>query len=180
MQTHQLIAHPSHPPLEVSGIEARLRSDDPNWLRIRWRIDGVGALILPKIGTKARADGLWQTTCFELFVRPQDGGAYSEWNLSPSRRWNAYDFDSYREGMRERDVAREPDGQLHAGSSFVLFDAAIPRGALPRLPADVAITAVLEEEGGIKSYWSIVHPEGKPDFHHTACFAATIPATDAP
>lgn len=175
MQAYPLIPHPSCPAVAVTQVEARVALDDPNWLRLRWRIEGAGRLILPRIGSKKRADGLWQTTCFELFLQPLGGERYAEWNLSPSRGWNAYDFDGYRADMRERDVDRPPDGQIHAGSKFTLFDAAIARSALPDGPCAMALTAVLEEEGGVKSYWSIAHPaHDRPDFHDPACFAATL------
>jgi len=159
----------------VAGVEARVGLGDPNWVRLRWRIEGSEWLVLPSIGSKKRADGLWQSTCFELFLRPEGGESYSEWNLSPSRGWNAYDFDGYRAGMRERDVDQAPDGVIHTGSKFSLYDVAIPRAALPDGPCLMALTAVIVEGGGAKSYWSIAHPPlDKPDFHDLACFAATL------
>ena len=181
MQAYPLIPHPSCPPLQVASVDARVGLDDPNWLRIRWRIEGSEKLVLPRIGSKKRADGLWQTTCFELFLRPEGGEWYLEWNFSPSRGWNAYEFESYRAGMRERDVDRVPDGQVHPGSKFTLFDVAIPRVALPAKLCAMAITAVVEEEGGFKSYWSIAHPpQDRPDFHDPACFAAVLDPRIAP
>jgi len=33
-----------------------------------------------------------------------------------------------------------------------------------------AISAVIEEADGTKSYWALAHPPGKPDFHHADCF----------
>ncbi|MBE5072808.1 DOMON-like domain-containing protein [Erythrobacteraceae bacterium E2-1 Yellow Sea] len=175
MQAYPLIAHPSCPPLQVNAVEARVGLDDPNWLRLRWRVEGAGQLVLPRIGSKKRADGLWQTTCFELFLQPEGEEGYSEWNFSPSRSWNAYEFHGYRSGMRESEVGRAPDGQIHAGYQYTLFDVAIPRSALPDEPCAMALTAVLEEEGGVKSYWSIAHPpQDKPDFHDPACFATTL------
>lgn len=175
MQAYPLIPHPSSAPSTVTAVGVRVDNSAAHWLRLRWRIDAPGALILPRIGSKARIDGLWQTTCFELFLRPEDQVGYSEWNLSPSRGWNAYDFDGYRAGMRERVVERAPDCVIHAGSKFTLFDAAIPRAALPSASCAMALTAVIEEEGGLKSYWSIAHPQqDKQDFHDPACFAATL------
>ena len=44
-----------------------------NWLRLRWRIEGVGALVVPKFAGKGRAEGLWRTTCFEAFLKPEGG-----------------------------------------------------------------------------------------------------------
>jgi hypothetical protein len=169
-----LIPHPDHPPSTITGVEARITGLDANWLRLRWRIEGAGRLVVPPFAGKGRADGLWKTTCFEAFVKPDGGEAYAELNLSPSERWAAYDFASYREGMAERPFPREPECTMRLGSSFAIFDAAIPAGALPSLPCALGLSAVIEEEGGTISYWALAHPAGKPDFHDPACFAARL------
>ncbi|MBM0168753.1 DOMON-like domain-containing protein [Altererythrobacter sp. C41] len=176
MQTHELTAHPDHPPLAVTRIEARILTSDSEWLRLRWRIEGIGALVVPPFAGRGRADELWRTTCFELFLRPEGGAAYCEINLSPSERWAAYDFTGYREGMSERPFPREPDCTMRLGSAMAIFDATVPRAGLPRAECAAGLSAVIEETGGIKSYWAMVHPEGPPDFHNDACFAARLAA----
>ena len=131
---------------------------------------------MPSFAGKGRADQLWQTTCFELFLKPEADPAYVELNLSPSERWAAYDFAAYREGMAERPVEREPQGTMRLGSSFAIFDAAVPLSALPDRDCRMNLTAVIEEQGGTKSYWALAHPAERPDFHDPACFVATLPA----
>lgn len=174
MQTHRLTAHPAHPPTRVTGVEARVIGFDASWLRVRWRIDGAQDLVVPPFAGRGRADELWRTTCFELFLKPAGGESYVELNLSPSERWAAYDFGSYRAGMAERPASREPDSSIRLGSTFAIFDAAIPRDVLPALPAAASFAAVIEEQGGAVSYWAIEHAAAKPDFHDPACFAATL------
>jgi len=176
LQTHQLTAHPSHPPRRVTGVEARIIGADEHWLRLRWRIDGAQDLVVPPFAGKGRADNLWQTTCFELFLKPEGGEGYCEFNLSPSERWAAYDFTGYRQGMSERPAEREPQTAMRLGSSFAIFDAAMPLSALPRAECRMNLAAVIEEQGGVKSYWALAHPADKPDFHDPACFLATLPA----
>ena len=178
MGTDSLVSHPNSPPLAITGVAARIIRFDETWLRLRWRIEGSEQLFVPSFAGKGRADDLWQTTCFELFVRPEGGEAYSEFNLSPSERWAAYDFSAYRKGVAERAVPREPTCTMRKGSTFALFDAAIPAAAVPDLPANFGLTAVLEEEGGHKSYWAAAHPPQKPDFHDPACFTGTLEAPD--
>jgi len=180
MQTYGLTAHPAHPPVGVSAIEARVIGWDAAWLRVRWRVEGAQALVVPAFAGRGRADELWRTTCFELFLRPQGAEAYVELNLSPSERWAAYDFTSYREGMAERPASREPDCAMRQGSSFAIFDAAIPRDVLPGLPAAANFAAVIEEEGGAISYWALAHPEAKPDFHGPACFTVELGPPESP
>lgn len=180
METLDLVAHPSTPPLGVRDVSARVLSLDANWLTLRWRVEGAQRLVLPAFAGKGRADGLWQATCFELFVKPSGGEAYAEFNFSPSQQWAAYDFTGYREGMAERQVPRPPVCTPRRGQSVLIFDVALPAPALPALPASIGLTAVIEEEGGHKSYWAIAHREERPDFHHASCFAAALAAPGAP
>ena len=42
----------------------------------------------------------------------------------------------------------------------------------------IALSAVIEETDGTKSYWALRHPPGAPDFHHPDCFALTLEAPD--
>ena len=180
MQTQELVAHPAFPPAGVSSIAARVIGRDQNWLRVRWRIEGSQKLVIPAFAGRGRADELWQTTCFEMFLKPTGGSAYCEFNLSPSERWAAYDFAAYREGMAERPMPREPDCTLRRGSSFTIFDAAVPAAGLPQAECAMALAAVVEEEGGVKSYWGLLNPNpDKPDFHHEDCFALDLPAPEA-
>jgi hypothetical protein len=179
MQTHLLIAHPDHPPVGITGVESRIIGRDANWLRARWRVEGSRQLVVPPFAGKGRTDDLWQTTCFELYLKPLGGEAYCELNLSPSERWNAYDFDGYRAGMRERPFPHEPECTIRLGSTFAIFDAAIPLAGLPDQDCAMGLSAILEEQGGVKSYWALAHPEGKPDFHAPACFAVALAAPDA-
>jgi len=180
MQTHQLAFHPQHPPLAVTRVEAKIIGRDASWLRLRWRVEGSQELVVPPFAGKGRADELWQTTCFEVFLKPDGEPAYVELNLSPSERWNAYDFAAYRWGMAERPFPREPECTLRVGSSFAIFDATIPATGLPDADCAMGLCAVIEEQGGVKSYWALAHPDAEPNFHAPACFAALLPAPGGP
>lgn len=171
-----LSSHPAHPPATVTSVEARILSVDNVWMTLRWRVEGTQRLVVPPFAGKVRADGLWQTTCFELFVKPAGGDAYAEFNFSPSQAWAAYDFSGYRDGMIERAVPRPPVCTPRRGQSVLIFDVALPTATLPALPFAYGLTAVIDEEGGHKSYWAIAHREDRPDFHHASCFAASLEA----
>lgn len=179
METYELVPHPACPPLTVSSVQARILALDAHWLTLRWRVEGAGQLIIPPFAGKGRADGLWQTTCFELFVKPDGGDTYAEFNLSPSQAWAAYDFSGYREGMAERASLHDPVCTPRRGQSVLIFDAAIPATALPPLPWTYGLAAVIEEEVGRKSYWAIAHGADRPDFHSETCFAAHLAAPTA-
>jgi hypothetical protein len=175
LQTYRLVPHPGRRPERIRHVDASIVGIDSEWLRLRWQIEGVELLEIPPLAGGDRVDGLWQTTCFEVFLRPVGGQAYVELNLSPSESWAAYDFTAYREGMAERPIARAPDCAMKLGQHLAVFEAAIPIADLPPMPCELGLCAVLEEDGWPLTYWALAHPEGKPDFHHPTCFAATLP-----
>ncbi len=74
-------------------------------------------------------------------------------------------------------MAEEPEIGLDASQGHFALEADIP---LPAGSLDVAISAVIEEADGTKSFWALSHPPGKPDFHAPSCFALTLPAPEAP
>ncbi|GAB5347600.1 DOMON-like domain-containing protein [Alteriqipengyuania sp. 357] len=180
METYRLAPHPAFPPLEVTQVATRLDRSDRDWLRLSWRVAGAEQLVLPPLAGPGRADELWKTTCFELFLMPGDGPAYAEFNLSPSLRWNAYDFTDRREEMKPRPMPREPQCRIGGEGSSTIFDAAIPTGGLPPLACSMGLTCVIEEHGGRKSYWALAHGSDAPDFHDPACFTARLAAPHAP
>lgn len=175
VKTLELKPHPDKAPAQVTSVEARVIGLDSQWLRLRWRVEGAQGLVVPPFAGRGRDDGLWQTTCFELFVRERAGPGYVEFNLSPSERWNAYRFADYRAEQEEFALPQEPNCTLRHGSSFAIFDAAIPFVSLFGAEPDIATSAVIEERGGVLSYWALAHPGSEPDFHAPACFAATLP-----
>jgi hypothetical protein len=167
----RLIPHPDFPTDAITAIEAEVGRPAPGALSLVYRLSGriADLRIAPKT-RPARTDELWRTTCFEAFVHPEPGEAYVEFNLAPSGQWAAYAFTGYRAGMalleivppRLRFRASDTACELHA-------ELAPPRNGR------LALTAVIEEMDGRKSYWALAHPEGRPDFHHAAGFTLTPP-----
>jgi hypothetical protein len=176
LETYRLICHPDSPARKVRSVDAYVVHNRESYLHLRWRIKGSGLLVVPEFVGPGREDGLWQTTCFEMFVQPVGGESYAEFNVSPSGRWAAYDFAGYRDGMAERPMAPPPLSQQRRHAHILTFDTQLRSSTLPPRPWNLGLSAVIEEEGGHLSYWAIAHPEGAPDFHHPACFAATLPA----
>lgn len=137
---------------------------------------GVGApaerFVIPPASDPARADRLWQTTCFEAFLREASQDAYREYNFAPSSQWAVYDFASYREGMAKAEVGAPPYIRTEDNLTWWAM------GATIAVEADkgwqLGLAAVLEERDGTKSYWALAHPADKPDFHHPDCFTARL------
>ena len=49
-----------------------------------------------------------------------------------------------------------------------------PSPCPPSVTSELGLSAVIEEQDGTKSYWALAHPDGPPDFHDPACFAASL------
>jgi hypothetical protein len=168
---YRLVPHASAPPVLAMGVSLASTLLGGQH-QLTYTVEGAGRLILPRVASRERADNLWQETCFELFLRRQDGPEYYEFNFSPSRRWAAYAFKGYRDGMTEHsiDVAPLIESQLH-GDRYVL---SVELSALPQGMTVAGISAVLREEGHVTSYWALNHPGPRPDFHHPASFIAPL------
>jgi predicted GIY-YIG superfamily endonuclease len=167
--------HPDTPCLAVRSITATAKMSGPDSLNLTFEIVGkIEQVLLSPTGQGIRKDRLWEHTCFEMFSRNINYEAYEELNLSPSTDWACYDFDSYRNSRSDEEYVLAPEISTECSASiFRLFaQAALAEGAGPWL---VGFSAVIEEVDGTKSYWALAHPPGKPDFHHPACFAATLP-----
>ena len=109
-----------------------------------------------------REDGLWNETCFEMFLRPVGQKKYYEFNFSLKPAWNEYVFTDYRHPQPptlSHDFAlsrMQWDGQklqveladLHPQSNY-----------------EISITAIIKEKSGTKHYLALAHKGEKPDFH---------------
>jgi hypothetical protein len=148
---------------------------DAAYLSLRYVARGsIADVAVPAPSASKRTDELWKHTCFEAFVRAPGGEAYREFNFSPSTQWAAYAFDGYRVGMRALEAT--PHIEVRRDPQALELLAVLRLGARPwRL----ALSAVIEEVSGRRSYWALAHPPGKPDFHHADSFAIELPAAES-
>jgi hypothetical protein len=166
---YALLPHPDSAPRAISSIMVDVTRPGPRLLTLRYLVGGdIAALLLPRTRPSARADELWQHTCFEAFLANPPG--YLEFNFSPSTEWAAYRFDSHRTGMRE---ARIMPPKVETLIGFDRFELRAEL-AMPVL-GPMALAAVIEEKDGTISHWALAHPEGLPDFHDPAGFALQLP-----
>ncbi|MDG2532481.1 DOMON-like domain-containing protein [Sphingomonas sp. HITSZ_GF] len=165
-----LVPHPDFPSA-IDRIEVKVTRFAPHLLGLRYFVFGpLKKLVIPPAAEQPeRRDELWKTTCFEAFVRGE-GESYYELNFAPSGDWAAYGFTGYRQGMADAKVTNPhavwKDGGVLAAEVELPLDG----------PWRLAITAVIEEKRGRKSYWSAAHGEGAPDFHADAGFVVDLPA----
>jgi len=175
-----LTLHPDSHCDAVTAIEVDVARAPHGMLRILYSVSGrIADIALPAPAPAARVDGLWRHTCFEAFLKPRSGPAYFEFNFAPSLNWACYRFDDYRQGMAEPEGIAEPRMKsVSNGQSGFALDAMLALGSL-NLPDDEAwrlgLSAVIEEKNGHVSWWALTHPQGKPDFHHGACFSLELP-----
>ena len=172
----QLNLHPDSRCKAVDRIDVEIARPRPTTLQLRFVTKGrIADIKFPPQKPSARADELWRHTCFEAFVRPISAPAYREFNFAPSTEWAAYDFSGYREGMANANVVAPPNLNTEsAPDTFTLtvaLELSLPAADTWRL----ALSAVIEETNGVKSYWALAHPPGKPDFHHADAFALELP-----
>lgn len=176
LETYWLTCHPDTPGKAIKAISARVSHPTPDNIRLWFDLHGeTSRIVWPQWSSPTRTDGLWQSTCLELFIAEPDGPAYQEFNISPSGAWAAYGFSGYRDGMSELRLDRAPEVRdrtptpelCHLHARIVAFASQ---------QAKFGLSAVIEETDGTKSYWALAHPPGKPDFHAPACFAALLPA----
>lgn len=177
-----MICHPDSPAHDIKALRVEVERQWPDRIRIRYHLDAsVDSLELGVPMEAIRTDKLWQTTCFEAFFRKSGEEVYIEFNFAPSSQWAAYRFDRYREGMAELPLASPPELSHEAsGTHFALEASLVLPHELGDVDVEVAVTAVIEELGGAKSYWSLNHPPGVPDFHHPDCFVLALPAPTRP
>ncbi|MDQ3075474.1 MAG: hypothetical protein M3Q88_07690 [Pseudomonadota bacterium] len=169
-----LVRHPDTPPGAIHTVEAELERNPDGVIATFRAIGDVTRLIVPPRAKAAHRDGLWRTTCFELFV----GGkatAYREYNFSPSGAWAAYRFDDHRHGMRP--VADQIDIKTSSDDKALTVIAAI-QSEFP-LPASIGLAAVIEEVDGALRYWASAFAPGKPDFHNAAVRSLLLDSVDA-
>ncbi len=172
---HQILRlHPDSLCAAATQIEADIARPRPGSLILSYVVSGrIGDLLMPPVAAPARADELWQHTCFEAFVRPSAGPGYCEFNFSPSTQWAAYQFSGYRSGMRIATGIDAPRIEVRTNAESYTLQVELQLDGLSS-PLHLGLSAVLEETNGRKSYWALVHPPGKPDFHHADCFALEL------
>ena len=166
--------HPDSTSAAASSVEVEVTRPRDGALTLSYVVIGkISSLRVPSAVAPARTDGLWQHTCFEVFLAVPPDVGYYEFNFSPSTQWAAYRFSGYRSGMQvvsETDAPRievssSPDSYT-LRTALNLNMANVPRGT----PWRLGLSAVIEETNGNKSYWALAHTPGKPDFHRADCF----------
>ena len=172
-----LICHPQCDAGAVEAIAVAITRSESGEVELTYRVLGsIGALEISAFARPERIDGLWKTTCFELFVENVEDKIYVEYNFAPSGQWAAYRFSGYRANMATLETSM-PDIRTEQNDSVLTVSVVLH---LPDAWQDrnlrAGLSAVIATKNGDKSYWAAAHPLGKPDFHHKDCFAVQLEA----
>ncbi len=177
--------HPDSRCVAVTHIDVEIAWPSADVLLLCYTMRGkISNVRMPPLTAAARSDALWRHTCFEAFVGASSSAGYYEFNFAPSGQWAAYRFSGYRTGMCVAAEVEGPSIDVRANADVCTLQAKLDLKRLPVLPRQasrrLALSAVIEEIKGDISYWALVHPPGKPDFHHPDCFAHEFSAAAQP
>jgi hypothetical protein len=176
---HQsLRLHPDSSCFAVTHIEVEVARARARTLVFTYAVTGrISDLAMPSVAAVARTEELWRHTCFEAFVGTSTDVAYYEFNFAPSRKWAAYQFSSYRRGMRVATEIEAPQITVQSNPERHVLRASLDVSQLSLARAAtlrVGLSAVIEEVAGQRSYWALAHPSGKADFHHSDSFVLEV------
>ena len=159
-----------------STSDFKLEADatrDKQTLKLVYKIADVKNLLNLPAGfvaeesTTPRVDGLWNNTCFEMFLRPVGKTSYYEFNFSLMPAWNEYFFESY---LKPHTPQQCQDISLKSMKWNVLVLEVELQGLNPDDKFEISLTAVLKEKSGTIHYMATKHAGHEPDFHHVDSF----------
>jgi len=157
-------------------IDVTLTRGSHGGLDLRYAIHGLNLdLRIPTPHAPAPAEALWRTTCCELFLEVFGQPGYREFNFSPSGQWASLDFVDTRQPAPRQVIPHAPSIACRRSEDLLQLDIALPKTSLPAGDTlRLAVSTLLEAEGGHLGYWALAHPPGKPDFHHHAGFVLSL------
>lgn len=171
--SQSLLCHPATSSEAIRCLDATVEWRPDGDLKIRYVVRGeIERLAIPAAGRPVRCDGLWERTCFELFIAESGIDGYREFNFSPSSAWACYQFAGYRLGMCLPPVSSPPRISVSASPDClevgIELSSVVPDDELAT--RNLGLCAVLEEYTGNTSYWALRHAAGEPDFHDPSGF----------
>ena len=166
MTASHLVCHPNTQSELVAGISVEF-FQSKNKIHLLYQLTGeILKLAIPPKQQPNFTNGLWQHTCFEVFIADVNAENYYEFNFSPSTQWAAYAFIGYRQNC-PCNTNVNPDIKTVQTNTQLELRATID------IPADLTgrslqlgLSAVVEQINGDLSYWALCHPANEPNFHH--------------
>ena len=162
------------PAIAVKGFIVR----QGDRLRVNYQLVGdLSQILIPNPQQlPTRQYDLWEHTCFELFLRLKNTTKYWEFNLSPARHWNIFKFADYRQNIAEEMAIKSLPFEIFQTSELLEINLNLDLSVIidSEQDLDVAITTVVENKERELSYWALIHPATKADFHHQDSFILNL------
>jgi len=149
---------------KVFELSASLSKQTDHTVKVEFLLKGpLDQLKIPApLPNPKRRPGLWQSTCFEVFMKDQSSEKYEEWNFSLSGEWWNQSFDRYRKSAIEQPEKQAKSIELKRDSEHLKLDLVLP---LAFKKNRYGLSVVLEDAQEHLSYWSLQHTSTSPDFH---------------
>lgn len=122
-----------------------------------------------------RVEGLWESTCFEVFLKNENQLSYEEFNFSPTGNWHHMNFSSYRNMTSEASEVVTPKIELSKSENEIRLEVKFTPQNIEIENICCNLTVILETKDLQKHYYALKHPkESEPDFHHKDGFIYRI------
>lgn len=126
-----------------------------------------------------RTIGLWNSTCFELFLKNKGSNEYIEFNFSSSHDWNCFKFQNQNDQLREWTQLNKVEITSFRDTNLYHLKVTFLK---PQLPSNFqelerllySTTTVIKHSDDSYSYWAIKHTDNKPNFHHPESFVELV------
>jgi hypothetical protein len=132
-------------------------------------VEGSPTKYLKTVRMREKKESLWNSTCFELFLKSKHSTRYVEWNFAPSGDWWFMDFSDYRERLGK--VSLIPHSIEWTQSSVLECQVSLPLHL--RAPLEIGVSCIVESHSQ-KTHWALTHLREKPDFHNSESFLISV------
>jgi hypothetical protein len=158
------------------NLVSEIHSNDES-IFVSYRIDQGFELVDTGNSTpnKNRILKLWEKTCFELFIK-NENGSYIEFNFSPNFEWNCFYFQKKGDSLSELKEMQMPELDILLSKDHFLLFAKIKKEFFPegffdrKQTLNVGISSVIKDNAKSLSYWALTHCDSRPNFHHFDSF----------
>jgi hypothetical protein len=163
------LLRPFHDPNSKVSLSAELTIRDSENLDVifEWQ-DEQKIIIFSDAPKDGRFSGLWQQTCFEMFIQPVGQTSYYEINLTAQKAWNVFKFDDYRTPQPPPELPGAEMLNFKLDGHRLEAQFHLSGANLSRVKCSYCAVVVLDGIG--VTYWSTKHADSKPNFHHFESF----------
>lgn len=174
----RLYCHSETPCSAINDLQVKVGFNAQGNLHLHYRLSGdLTRITFPVSQSPSAVDGLWEHTCFEVFIALQHEECYQEFNFSPSGQFAMYAFSDYR--IRSAWIPIQvPTIMTSKFNDLFELKAELTATELPISSIgnsyQLGLSAVIELMDGSKSFWALHHPSEHPDFHHRESFSLSI------